>query len=77
MLILQSPLSYWMVCAFFFLLLLAFLLQYKETNYFYLFMSLELTHEFLQILEKTPSRLKRIRNWKVRCIIIFRPIVWS
>ncbi|KAM9855391.1 cyclin-T1 [Aulostomus maculatus] len=26
----------------------------------------ELTHEFLQILEKTPSRLKRIRNWKVR-----------
>uniref|UniRef100_A0A1A8MYJ6 Cyclin T1 n=2 Tax=Nothobranchius pienaari TaxID=704102 RepID=A0A1A8MYJ6_9TELE len=24
----------------------------------------ELTHEFLQILEKTPSRLKRIRNWK-------------
>jgi len=25
----------------------------------------ELTHEFLQILEKTPSRLKRIRNWKV------------
>lgn len=26
----------------------------------------ELTHEFLQILEKTPSRLKRIRNWKVQ-----------
>ena len=25
----------------------------------------ELTHEFLQILEKTPSRLKRIRNWRV------------
>uniref|UniRef100_A0A3Q0RC98 Cyclin-T1 n=1 Tax=Amphilophus citrinellus TaxID=61819 RepID=A0A3Q0RC98_AMPCI len=25
---------------------------------------LDLTHEFLQILEKTPSRLKRIRNWK-------------
>ncbi|XP_051781018.1 cyclin-T1 isoform X3 [Erpetoichthys calabaricus] len=24
----------------------------------------ELTHEFLQILEKTPSRLKRIRNYK-------------
>ncbi|KAK0146825.1 Cyclin-T1 [Merluccius polli] len=24
----------------------------------------ELTNEFLQILEKTPSRLKRIRNWK-------------
>ncbi|KAG9269058.1 cyclin-T1 isoform X2 [Astyanax mexicanus] len=24
----------------------------------------ELTHEFLQILEKTPNRLKRIRNWK-------------
>ncbi|XP_024232006.1 cyclin-T1 isoform X2 [Oncorhynchus tshawytscha] len=24
----------------------------------------ELTHDFLQILEKTPSRLKRIRNWK-------------
>ncbi|KAM5280460.1 cyclin-T2 isoform 5-T5 [Ctenodactylus gundi] len=24
----------------------------------------ELTHEFLQILEKTPSRLKRIRYWK-------------
>ncbi|XP_040459154.1 cyclin-T2 isoform X1 [Falco naumanni] len=24
----------------------------------------ELTHEFLQILEKTPSRLKRIRNWQ-------------
>nr|XP_005162427.1 cyclin-T1 isoform X1 [Danio rerio] len=24
----------------------------------------ELTHEFLQILEKTPSRLKRTRNWK-------------
>uniref|UniRef100_UPI00358E7822 cyclin-T1-like isoform X2 n=1 Tax=Myxine glutinosa TaxID=7769 RepID=UPI00358E7822 len=23
-----------------------------------------LTHEFLQILEKTPNRLKRIRNWK-------------
>lgn len=28
--------------------------------------SAELTHEFLQILEKTPSRLKRIRNWRVR-----------
>lgn len=28
----------------------------------------ELTHEFLQILEKTPSRLKRIRNWRVRII---------
>lgn len=28
----------------------------------------ELTHEFLQILEKTPSRLKRIRNWRVRVI---------
>ena len=27
---------------------------------------IELTHEFLQILEKTPSRLKRIRNWRVR-----------
>ncbi|TKS66247.1 Cyclin-T2 [Collichthys lucidus] len=26
--------------------------------------TLELTHEFLQILEKTPSRLKRIRNWR-------------
>uniref|UniRef100_A0A8C5R858 Cyclin T2 n=1 Tax=Leptobrachium leishanense TaxID=445787 RepID=A0A8C5R858_9ANUR len=26
----------------------------------------ELTHEFLQILEKTPSRLKRIRNWRVK-----------
>uniref|UniRef100_A0A3Q4MS17 Cyclin T2b n=1 Tax=Neolamprologus brichardi TaxID=32507 RepID=A0A3Q4MS17_NEOBR len=25
----------------------------------------ELTHEFLQILEKTPSKLKRIRNWRV------------
>ncbi|XP_061871380.1 cyclin-T1 [Colius striatus] len=24
----------------------------------------ELTHEFLQILEKTPNRLKRIRNWR-------------
>ncbi|XP_076877809.1 cyclin-T2b [Brachyhypopomus gauderio] len=24
----------------------------------------QLTHEFLQILEKTPSRLKRIRNWR-------------
>ncbi|KAG7467321.1 hypothetical protein MATL_G00152130 [Megalops atlanticus] len=24
----------------------------------------EVTHEFLQILEKTPSRLKRIRNWR-------------
>uniref|UniRef100_A0A8C7HW59 Cyclin T2a n=1 Tax=Oncorhynchus kisutch TaxID=8019 RepID=A0A8C7HW59_ONCKI len=24
----------------------------------------ELTHDFLQILEKTPSRLKRIRNWR-------------
>ncbi|NXP15346.1 CCNT1 protein, partial [Thinocorus orbignyianus] len=24
----------------------------------------ELTHEFLQILEKTPNRLKRIRNWQ-------------
>ncbi|XP_006902562.1 PREDICTED: cyclin-T1 [Elephantulus edwardii] len=24
----------------------------------------ELTHEFLQILEKTPSRLKRIRSWR-------------
>ncbi|XP_061470809.1 cyclin-T1 isoform X2 [Rhineura floridana] len=24
----------------------------------------ELTHEFLQILEKTPHRLKRIRNWR-------------
>lgn len=28
-------------------------------------LSAELTHEFLQILEKTPSRLKRIRNWRV------------
>ncbi|XP_076008569.1 cyclin-T2-like [Genypterus blacodes] len=28
----------------------------------------ELTHEFLQILEKTPSRLKRIRNWRVNAI---------
>lgn len=28
--------------------------------------SAELTHEFLQILEKTPNRLKRIRNWRVR-----------
>ncbi|XP_054651721.1 cyclin-T1 isoform X2 [Dunckerocampus dactyliophorus] len=28
----------------------------------------ELTHEFLQILEKTPSRLKRIRNWKVQLV---------
>lgn len=27
--------------------------------------STDLTNEFLQILEKTPSRLKRIRNWKV------------
>ncbi|XP_042567665.1 cyclin-T2b [Cyprinus carpio] len=26
--------------------------------------SVDLTHEFLQILEKTPSRLKRIRNWR-------------
>ncbi|KAG8452356.1 hypothetical protein GDO86_004237 [Hymenochirus boettgeri] len=25
----------------------------------------ELTHEFLQILEKTPSRLKRIKNWRI------------
>uniref|UniRef100_A0A4W3GH76 Cyclin T1 n=1 Tax=Callorhinchus milii TaxID=7868 RepID=A0A4W3GH76_CALMI len=25
----------------------------------------ELTHEFLQILEKTPNRLKRIKNWRV------------
>ncbi|MEE6471267.1 hypothetical protein FKM82_009228 [Ascaphus truei] len=25
----------------------------------------ELTHEFLQILEKTPNRLKRIRNWRI------------
>ncbi|KAM9319396.1 cyclin-T1 [Gastrophryne carolinensis] len=25
----------------------------------------ELTHEFLQILEKTPNRLKRIRNWRM------------
>ncbi|XP_055074448.1 cyclin-T2b isoform X1 [Misgurnus anguillicaudatus] len=24
----------------------------------------DLTHEFLQILEKTPSKLKRIRNWR-------------
>ncbi|XP_011825681.1 PREDICTED: cyclin-T2 isoform X4 [Mandrillus leucophaeus] len=24
----------------------------------------ELTHEFLQILEKTPNRLKKIRNWR-------------
>ncbi|XP_044143501.1 cyclin-T1 [Bufo gargarizans] len=24
----------------------------------------ELTHEFLQILERTPSRLKRVRNWR-------------
>ncbi|XP_072235790.1 uncharacterized protein [Leuresthes tenuis] len=24
----------------------------------------ELTHEFLQILERTPSKLKRIRNWR-------------
>lgn len=30
--------------------------------------SAELTHEFLQILEKTPSRLKRIRNWRVRTL---------
>lgn len=34
----------------------------------------ELTHEFLQILEKTPSRLKRIRNWKVNvCVCSFQP----
>lgn len=38
----------------------------------------ELTHEFLQILEKTPSRLKRIRNWKVcswapLCVSTTRP----
>ncbi|XP_040549669.1 cyclin-T1 isoform X3 [Gallus gallus] len=26
--------------------------------------SIKLTHEFLQILEKTPNRLKRIRNWR-------------
>ncbi|XP_068123797.1 cyclin-T1 isoform X2 [Hyperolius riggenbachi] len=25
----------------------------------------ELTHDFLQILEKTPNRLKRIRNWRI------------
>ncbi|XP_072265573.1 cyclin-T1 isoform X2 [Pyxicephalus adspersus] len=25
----------------------------------------DLTHEFLQILEKTPNRLKRIRNWRI------------
>lgn len=29
----------------------------------------ELTHEFLQILEKTPSKLKRIRNWRVRLVL--------
>lgn len=34
------------------------------------FLFTELTHEFLQILEKTPSRLKRIRNWRVRCIFV-------
>lgn len=31
----------------------------------------ELTHEFLQILEKTPSRLKRIRNWKVKAMFLY------
>lgn len=30
----------------------------------------ELTHEFLQILERTPSRLKRIRNWRVEYICV-------
>lgn len=35
------------------------------TDHFYILFA-ELTHEFLQILEKTPSRLKRIRNWRVK-----------
>lgn len=34
----------------------------------------ELTHEFLQILEKTPSRLKRIRNWRVKNPVISQSI---
>uniref|UniRef100_A0AAY4BDG8 Cyclin T1 n=1 Tax=Denticeps clupeoides TaxID=299321 RepID=A0AAY4BDG8_9TELE len=35
----------------------------------------ELTHEFLQILEKTPSRLKRIRNWKVNLTPVAAPFL--
>lgn len=34
----------------------------------------ELTHEFLQILEKTPSRLKRIRNWRVGYVTLIYTI---
>ncbi|PNI85712.1 CCNT2 isoform 10, partial [Pan troglodytes] len=34
----------------------------------------ELTHEFLQILEKTPNRLKKIRNWRVRELTGFNRI---
>lgn len=40
--------------------------------FFHLFSISELTHEFLQILEKTPSRLKRIRNWRVKNHIIYQ-----
>lgn len=35
----------------------------------------ELTHEFLQILEKTPSRLKRIRNWRADQAVNKKPKV--
>ncbi|XP_008830677.1 cyclin-T2 isoform X2 [Nannospalax galili] len=35
----------------------------------------ELTHEFLQILEKTPSRLKRIRNWRANQAAARKPKV--
>ncbi|XP_016061735.1 PREDICTED: cyclin-T2 isoform X2 [Miniopterus natalensis] len=35
----------------------------------------ELTHEFLQILEKTPNRLKRIRNWRANQAAAKKPKV--
>ncbi|KAF6361207.1 cyclin T2 [Rhinolophus ferrumequinum] len=35
----------------------------------------ELTHEFLQILEKTPSRLKKIRNWRANQAAARKPKV--
>uniref|UniRef100_A0A671PNY1 Cyclin-T2-like n=1 Tax=Sinocyclocheilus anshuiensis TaxID=1608454 RepID=A0A671PNY1_9TELE len=45
-------------------LILPYLLCKSPINYIHSNFVVELTHEFLQILEKTPSRLKRIRNWR-------------
>ena len=71
----QLPLSCWMVCAVYDPEIQVILnvpgkhLQVSLISFLYLLS--ELTHEFLQILEKTPSRLKRIRNWKVQIYFSF------